>query len=74
MKRKIGEKVTVLGINGIIKYINNDLAWICPLEDSDESYNGHLLRKGLAFEVMDETGKINGGPGINRNSRLKSKI
>ncbi len=55
MKYQIGDRFLVQGIPCEIKYINNDKAWVFPL-DVEEQGNGNTLNPCIAFEVINKKG------------------
>lgn len=55
MKFQLGDQFLVNKIECEIVYINNEQAWLAPIQDEENEY------KSCAFAIMDNKGKLRDG-------------
>lgn len=56
----IGNKFLVDGILSEVRYINNNKAFVCPVEDTPGEH-GRMMLRCVVFDVLDEKGRSKSG-------------
>ena len=60
MKYEVGDKFTIMGVDGVVAHVNRGFAWLVPANEGDV-FNGQRTMVGVAFAKIDGKGKdVNG--------------